>query len=394
MPITVRDYTWRETDSEVVLVLPLKGVSPSRADILTTDRYIKVTYPPYLFEVYLRGAVVEEKCVVRVGDGSVEFRLVKREPGVWGGLVDIEAVGDKKVMSGRRAEAVEAVGKGEVERAEARAVKKREEERFAVREQMRLEQEQRERIEGEKQEERDRADRELERWKEKKEEEKNKRVEVKKVAEKKNKKQAKTQSLEIWDRGGVVPKKAPPPPREGGSIRVQFTPRVFPTAARESKEGEEQEWLAKQAAARRITQPVGDKEGDVNERNPEFLKDRGIAFFKAKNYEAAINVFSEAISLNPALPQLFSNRAACYLATDNTASCLSDCCRALELYYPAVSSNQMARAKVLARRGSAYARRGEIELAVQDYEAAVELLPNDQSLREDLSQLKSSLLNS
>ena len=402
MPITVRDYTWRETEAEVVLVLPLKGVSPSKADILTTERYIKVHYPPYLFEVYLAAEVVEEQCTVKVGDGAVEFRLLKKETGLWGTLAASDVDQDKQTLAEKRAEAVEVVGKAAVGRAEARAAKKREEDRYAVREQMRLEQEARGRIEGQKQEERDRADRELARWKEEKKAQREKeKAEVAKIAKEKGKSQNRlkktakvSSSTAIWDKGdengvSTPEKKAPPPPREGGNIVVQFTPRVFPTAARESKLVEEQEWLAKQAAARRITQPrSGEDEGDINERNPEFLKDRGVQFFRAKNYEAAVNVFSEAISLNPALPQLFSNRAACHLATDDFEHCVSDCCRALELYYPVVPSNQQSRAKVFARRGSAYAKSGELDLAVQDYEEAVRLVPGDERLQQDLQRLK------
>ena len=409
MPITVRDYTWRETEAEVVLVLPLKGVSPSKADILTTERYIKVHYPPYLFEVYLAAEVVEERCTVKVGDGAVEFRLLKKETGLWGTLAASDVVQDKQALAEKRAEAVEEVGKAGVERAEARAAKRREEESYAIREQMRLEQEAREKIEGQKQEERDRADRELARWKEEKKAQREKeKAEVAKIAkEKKGKSQNRVKktakvssSTAIWGKGdengvSTPEKKAPPPPREGGNIVVQFTPRVFPTAARESKLAEEQEWLAKQAAARRITQPrSGEDEGDINERNPEFLKDRGVQFFKAKNYEAAVNVFSEAISLNPALPQLFSNRAACHLATGDFEHCISDCCRALELYYPVVPSNQQARAKVFARRGSAYAKSGKLALAVQDYEEAVRLVPEDERLQQDLQQLKKTTLES
>ena len=386
----------------MAILLPLKGVSPSKADILTTNRYIKVSYAPYLFEVYLKAAVEEERSAVRRGDGAVEFRLIKKEAGLWGRLAERETEEDRRVMAEKRAEAVEAVRNRETELAEARAAKKREEERLAVREQMKLEQEERERIERVKQEERERADRELERFREqKREEEKKKREEAKKkeetriMADKKRKQvqiKKPTKSSEIWSKSegsGVTPKKAPPPPRGGGSITVQFTPRVFPTAARESKEAEEQEWLARQAAARRIV-PRG--EGDPNERNPELLKDRGIAFFRAKDYESAINVFSEAISFNPALPQLFSNRAACHLAMGNTELCVSDCCRALELYYPAVASNQLARAKVFARRGSAYANTGELQLALQDYEEAVRLMPGDEALRDNLSQLRKAVL--
>ena len=397
----VKDYSWKETEAEVDIVLPLKGVKASKADILSTERYIKVNYPPYLFEVYLYAEVIEEQCTVKVGNGVIEFRLIKKEIGLWGDLVSKEAE-SKHVLEEKRAEAVEKVRRVAAEEAEARAKKKREEEQFAIREQMRLEQEQRERIEGEKQEERDRANRELQRWKEEEKRKKAKEQRERDAARqpagrteshtKKTKPAAKTPpSSAIWSKT-EMPAKKTCAPRKGGSIQVHFTPRAFPTAARESKEAEEQEWLAKQAAARRISKPANSEEGDLNERNPEFLKDRGVNFFKAKNYESAINIFSEAIALNPALPQLFANRAACYLARGELEECISDCCQALELYHPVVPSNQTSRAKVFARRGSAYARNGKLHLALQDYEAAVKLVPGDERLRDDCIRLRQAAL--
>lgn len=192
-----------------------------------------------------------------------------------------------------------------------------------------------------------------------------------------------------------------PPPRAGGNITVSFTPRPFTNAARESKAAEEEEWLTKMAAARKIQQPndkkkKGDEEGaeeSINERNPEFLKDRGNEFFKSGNYEAAINVYTQALKLNHLLPSLYGNRAACYLSTGNMEACISDCCKALELYYPVVPTNVPSRAKVLARRGTAYSRIREFDLALQDYDAAVKLAPKNSSLQDDYENLKKHMMS-
>ena len=43
MPITVKDYSWDETESTVHVTVPLKGVKPSKADIFSTDEYLKVS---------------------------------------------------------------------------------------------------------------------------------------------------------------------------------------------------------------------------------------------------------------------------------------------------------------------------------------------------------------
>ena len=185
---------------------------------------------------------------------------------------------------------------------------------------------------------------------------------------------------DIWTRKIEA---VPPPPRKTGNISVRFTPRAFSTAARESKAEEEQEWLAKMAAARKIQPPS---------ENSEFLKDKGVDFFKAGNFKAAVNVFSEAIRLNGHLPSLYSNRAACYLSMEDYDSCISDCCKALELLYPVVPSNYPMRAKVFVRRGTAYAHIDRMDLALQDYSAAQKLVPNDTQVSEDYERIKMALV--
>jgi hypothetical protein len=43
MPIVIKDYTWSETESEVHVVVPLKGVKAAKADVYSTATYIKVS---------------------------------------------------------------------------------------------------------------------------------------------------------------------------------------------------------------------------------------------------------------------------------------------------------------------------------------------------------------
>ena len=400
MPILVKDYTWRETDHEVSITIPLKGVKSSKADIFSTNRYIKVNFPPYLFEVHLHAPILEEKCTVKVGNGVVNFILMKEEQGIWQRL-ESEDSESKELMIEKRAEAAEHAQKAAAKLAEEKAKKKKEEETFAIKQEMKLEEEERERIEQVKTSEKERTERELEEWKNQKSNSKMDKKTSKNVPFSTTKKSdPKTgngttgEGKSIWTKSTSSKPKAPPP-RKGGSIQVRFTPRMFPTAARESKEQEEQEWLTKMAAARKIsTSKADDSTGEtINERNPEFLKDKGVEFFKNGDYQAAINAFSEGIKLNPNLPQLFSNRAACCLAMGEDEKCALDCCRALELYYPVVPSNYAARTKVFVRRGTAYANQGKLDLAVQDYSAALKLSPHDEDLKEDYAKLKMALQN-
>ena len=148
MPIVIKDYSWRETEGEVQLSLPLKGAKPSGVDVFTTEQYIKVNYPPFLFEVQLFATVVEEQCSVKIGNGVVEFRLLKARPGIWGRLATQE---DKINMAERRLEAIVHSHKKATEESEVRVKKKREEEQFAISQQMKLEEQEAARIEAVKQ---------------------------------------------------------------------------------------------------------------------------------------------------------------------------------------------------------------------------------------------------
>ncbi len=383
MPILVKDYTWRETNREVLITVPLNGVKSSKADIFSTNQYIKVNFPPYLFEVHLFAPVLEGKCTAKVGNGVIEFILTKQEEKLWKGLVSKESA-DKDTMIGKRTEAIEHAHKMAAKVAEAKAKQVREEQTFAIKQEMKLEEEERERIELVKKEERERTERELDEWKQKKQNTAKEKSKSKKIA-------FHSKGSAIWkEKKSAVVK---PPPRKNCCIQVRFTPRSFPTAARESKEQEEQEWLTKMAAARKITTPKDLKGESINERNPEFLKDRGVNLFQKGNHEGAINAFSEAIKLNPHLPQLFSNRAACCLALGDDEKCIFDCCKALELYYPVVPSNYASRAKVFVRRGTAYVNFGKLDLAAQDFSAALKLCPQDEELKEDYARIQTAMTN-
>ncbi len=385
MPLQVKDYTWSETEKEVIVKVPLKGVNSSRADIFSTNRYVKVNYPPYLFEVHLFAPVVEEKCTAKVGNGVIEFILIKEEHRLWGTLVSEESQ-DKAVMMEKRQEAMDHAAATAAKVAEDKAKKIREEKTFAIKKEMKIEEDEREKIERIKKQERERTERELDEWKEKKQLEKSKLKEVKKSEKKEL--HSEPIGMPIWKEKKSADTK--PPPRKTGSIQVRFTPRVFPTAARESKLQEEQEWLTKMAAARKI-KVDDDSEKSINEKNPEFLKDKGVNLFKNKDYRSAINAFSEAIKLNSKLPQLYSNRAACCLALGDDEKCIYDCCTALELYYPVVPSNYEARAKVFVRRGTAYANQGQLALAAQDFSAAMKLCPDNDKLKEDYAKIQTLL---
>ena len=86
----------------------------------------------------------------------------------------------------------------------------------------------------------------------------------------------------------------------------------------------------------------------------ERLKNQGNEEFKQKNYSAAIRYFTEAIQLQPS-EQLYSNRAAAYIAQNDFKKAIEDCQSGIRI-------NQNF-ARIYKRLFKAYLSVGEIEKA-------------------------------
>ncbi|RDD46300.1 Dyslexia susceptibility 1 candidate gene 1 protein-like protein [Trichoplax sp. H2] len=398
MPILVKDYTWKESETAVIITVPLKGVKANKVDVFSTDQYIKapytkekinlhllsyayspllkpsylqfeiifqqVSYPPYLFEIYLLAPINEEVSGCKVGDGAVVFTLEKLEHIVWGKLTDVNE-NDKEAWKELRQHAVEKAHEKVTKDEEEKAKKKREEHQMAIKRQIELESEEKKRVEQVKEAERQRTTEEIEYWKE---------------TDTYHSKQARNGKNSIFEDKDKIPL-----PRSSGSIQVKFTSRTFPTAARESKAQEEQEWLDKIAAARR---PKGDGSENPEESDPMWLKDKGSSLFKAGDYVSAINAFNEAIRLEPILPSLYLNRSACFLKIGDYPYCIEDCCKALERLTPPVPANAAQRSKAYVRRGTAYFKLELYVDALQDYDQAISLDPDNEGLKQDADMIR------
>lgn len=300
MPLVVKDFSWEETEKMVFVTVPLKGVKAHKVDIFSSEEYLKVSYPPYLFECLLFAPVDDGNSTAQVGNGAVVFKMLKKEPVKWTKLQS-ELAGDKEEMKRKREEALEKAQKRAEEESIKKAEDKRANEKFTLKEIMKAEENERNRIENEKETERRKATEDLERWKEEQrqnaEQEKQRLLEermkeeaARKEEERKNRRRGKKNDIFEESAGGV-------PKREVGKISVSFTPRVFPTPERESVKPQEEEWLKKQAESRRTIE-LQDENLSEEEKNPMWLRDKGNEFFKAGNYEAAINAYSHAIRLN------------------------------------------------------------------------------------------------
>ncbi|CAB4019610.1 Hypothetical predicted protein [Paramuricea clavata] len=289
-----------------------------------------------MFEIYLKENINESASKATIAGGLVKFKFEKSEHELWNSLQAAE-VEDKKFMAAARQKAVEDSHKKAELLAEQKAKEKREQERFALREQMKKDEEEKRKIEEAKENIRKNAAESLERWKETESEryktenglanhEENhstnhsgaifshdddvhaddeddehlnlpkgvklhdgKKLSVKDDSPKKFSKKVKK-------------KKDVPPPRSTGTIQVTFSHRPFKTPSRESKAPEEEEWLAKIAAAGRTTKTDNSDAVDMEEMNPLWLKDKGSSFYKSGNFVAAINAFTAAIVLDGNIP--------------------------------------------------------------------------------------------
>ncbi|CAM5145137.1 unnamed protein product [Eretmochelys imbricata] len=413
MPVWVRDYSWRQTDTAVFLSLPMRGVRVTQANIFCTDQYLKVNVPPFLFEAILYAPIDDTSSTAKIRNETIFFTLYKKEVAMWESLVMEN--GDKEKMQRIRENAIIKAQEKADEEEKSKAVTKREHKKYALEATMKLEETERKRIENLKEEERKKVTEELERWKEKqRNEEKQRRIqreeeirrERKLIEEKKKQEINKAKTLNAGTSktrsistracssenifSGKLKEESFPAPRSAGTIKISFTSRVFPTALRESRVAEEEEWLHKQAEARRAMNANFSELKDLNEeeKNPDWLKDKGNKMFATGNYLAAVNAYNLAILLNNKIPVLYLNRAACHLKLRNLHKTIEDSSKALELLIPPVSDNADARVKAYVRRGTAFCQLELYAEGLQDYEAALKIDPTNKTLEQDAEKIE------
>ncbi|XP_028627217.1 dynein assembly factor 4, axonemal isoform X3 [Grammomys surdaster] len=366
MPVRVSEFSWQQTPATVFLSLPLRGVCVRDADVFCGEIYLKVNFPPFLFEVFLYAPIDDEKSKAKIGNDVILFTLCKKEPVLWESL-SMPSV-DKEMMQKIREKSILQAQDKAKEITEAKAVAKREDQRYALGMMMKIEEEERKKIEDMKENERKKATRELEAWREcqrkadgQKRAQRRERPPQGKQAE--ETKALKPQGLPQKARPTHLPTRGRnwenifseklkedrvPAPRTAGSIQISFTPRVFPTALRESQVAEEEEWLHKQAEARRAMSTDLPEFFDLKEeeKNSDWLKDKGNKLFATENYLAAVDAYNLAIRLNCKIPLLYLNRAACHLKLKNLHKAIEDsskACKIMKLHLRSTQPTQLYR---------------------------------------------------
>ncbi|KAM4619128.1 dynein axonemal assembly factor 4 [Polymixia lowei] len=405
MPLIVKDYSWTQTASMVYIHVPLKGAKVVNVDILSTDEYLKIHFPPFLFEAFLFEPVDDDKSSAKIGNGVAVITLQKKINRLWDHLM-ISNNTKEKMKEIRERALKEYKEKIEME-SKAKAVKKQEEKKYALETMMALEQKERHVIQKMKDDEREKATAELEAWKLRQKQVAEEELQLKRQNQRTHPDKMKTiknmhvrQSshgsnvkLDQRTSSEASSKKHQvdlPAPRSVGNIQIKFTPRVFPTALRESRVPEEEEWLKKQAEARHAvnTDLAELKDLKEDERNPDWLKEKGDKLFATGNYLGAVNAYNLAIKLNSKIAALYSNRAACHLKLRNLHKAIEDSSQVLGLLTPPVADNASARARAHVRRGTAFC---ELELyteGLQDYQAASMIDPQNEPLQADIHRIR------
>lgn len=115
---------------------------------------------------------------------------------------------------------------------------------------------------------------------------------------------------------------------------------------------------------------------DANE-----LKTQGNAAFAAKDYQKAIGLFTQAISLDASNHVLYSNRSACYAGLKNYDEALKDAELTIE------KNSQWA--KGYARKGAALHGLQDFDKSIEAYEQGLKISPTDSGLQKGLQDVKS-----
>jgi serine/threonine-protein phosphatase 5 len=107
------------------------------------------------------------------------------------------------------------------------------------------------------------------------------------------------------------------------------------------------------------------------------LKQKGNDFFGKKEYDEAIEAYSEALALDPTNAVILCNRAICYIRTEKYGAALEDANKAIE--------KDASNPKAYYRRGAANMSLLKHKAALEDFRTVVKLCPQDPVAKQKLS---------
>ena len=452
MPVTP-ELEWEESEAEVVVSVGLPIKASARVDVVFADLYVRLSHAPYLLHLDLAHPIAEQEAAAVVSAGSVTLRLPKLDRGLWGAL---EAADDaliacaplendstpdgggstsasatpglvatseaavraaerrRVVAAGQRARRAAAVARmyEAASAAEEAALKaERERERAAVQAQLDLDAEKRRRREERIARERHDAIEDA----------------FRDAAAAVSQRSDDAEANPPQTSGGESETNVIPPPRKAVRVTVSFSKTTLPTPARaESNPVLPSDGVdlqpAPDADLRRIHHQRDDggagstKVGDAP-TSALLLKDKGDAFLKAGDPQAAVNAYRAALDLAPASIPVLLNLCAALLSLEHFDAAVEAATIGLDLLdradreaatanddQPTVLDSRLfeeaaaaqaqrdgRRIKLLVRRSMAQTRCGAGDAALADLDAALALDPSNASLQRDREAVASVL---
>jgi len=110
------------------------------------------------------------------------------------------------------------------------------------------------------------------------------------------------------------------------------------------------------------------------------FKELGTKAFTAKDFNAAIEHFTNAIKEAPLDHTLYSNRSACYFNLGKSSSALADADKCIEVKKDWDKGHQ--------RRAMALQQLGKFDEAIASYEHGLKLNPDNAQIKQGLEQVR------
>ncbi|KAF3854279.1 hypothetical protein F7725_022334 [Dissostichus mawsoni] len=402
MPLIVTDYSWTQTDSTVFISVPLKGARAERVDFLSTEEYLKVHYPPYLFEAFLSEPVDEDRSTAKVGNGVAVITLTKCSNAFWEHLMikKRKEVRERALLKYQERLCSESRSKAEKQQAEKK---------YALETMMKLEKEERDRILKKKEDEREKTTAELAAWQLRQREtaEGEAKLKLQDQRDRQNKLKAPTEKQEKGCSNGAKMKEATVKqrarkPQRSCPLRgaLQTFKSDSPRAFSQPRSGNQECQRRRRRAGNADVEELKDLREE--ERNPEWLKDKGDKCFASGDFLGAVNAYNLAIRLHSKIPALHSNRAACHLKLKNLHKAIEDASQALDLLtQPSLPTQQPEPGPASAGGPPSVSYSSMQKLTscdvfsgLQDYQAALKLDPHNAALQADTQTIRDILQGS
>ena len=87
MPIIIKEWSWHQTPTTLNLniICPI-FFATKNVDIFHSDKYVKVSHPPYILELFFEQSVKvsETRCLIH--GTSIDFEFFKEEEKLWSDL--------------------------------------------------------------------------------------------------------------------------------------------------------------------------------------------------------------------------------------------------------------------------------------------------------------------